>query len=177
MEVVEEVKVDLFSGQADEPEVKVEPYEDSKDLGDLAKKMVKSDDDEEETMATMWSYLVQRSRYLYQTSGNGPGKMECAKLTRTLLQEVEQLLEEVSGFVRNCCSLHTVDEAAGHSLEVCVAVNERVAGGLLLSEKSASLHVNELSSLPENFQTELFAPFHSKELVNQIQLHRYFLMS
>jgi hypothetical protein len=203
MEVAEAKESDLYANQTavEEPVVKIEPQEDVKDLGDLTKRVdvFKQDEDdvidddeddgdefEEPSLvpsSTLWSFLIKRTRYLYQMEHGR--KMDCTKLTKTLLIEVEQLLEEVSGFVRSCCSLHPkedstaadvvdgdlgtrVDEQHQHQPPEenrSLAIDERLALSLL-GQKAAKLRVNEFISLSSTYQGDLFAPLKSKYLVS-----------
>ena len=85
---VNEAKVDLFGHQPVESNVKLEPSDDIKNLD------IKIDDIEVPTSTSTWSFLVKRSRYMYQTEhGRSPISPEVqTKLTIILLREMQQLL-------------------------------------------------------------------------------------
>lgn len=134
--------MDLFVHQSVEPEVKIEPSEDIKDLANVR---VNAATDHVPTSASLWSFLVKRARYLHQTEHGI--SMSQSKLTRTLLQEVQQLLNDVSGFVRMCCDQHSEQEHP----EECIALSDQLAQGLML-EKGSKLLVS-------HYQGDLFLPF------------------
>ena len=85
---VNEAKVDLFGHQPVESEVKLEPSEDIKSLDPII------EDIGVLTSASVWTFLVKRSRYLHQVEhGRTPISPSVqTKLTVTLLQEMQQLL-------------------------------------------------------------------------------------
>lgn len=139
---VDEAKVDLFGHTSVESEVKIEPSEDIKDL-------VKVEPLDVPTSATVWSFLVKRSRYLHQVEHGRT--MDQTKLTKTLLHEMQLLLDEVSRFVRSCCDQH-LDE---HH-EECIAISDQIAQGVLL-ERGTKLRLSDMP--PSEFQEELFSPF------------------
>lgn len=145
---VNEAKVDLFGHQPVEPEVKIEPSEDIKDLANV--RVVAATD--VPTSASVWSFLVKRARYLHQTEHGT--SMNQSKLTRTLLQEVQQLLNDVSGFVRTCCDQHSIEHEDQPPTEECIVLSDQLAQGVML-EKGSKLHLTK----PSNYQGELFVPF------------------
>ena len=85
---VNEAKVDLFGHQPVESEVKLEPSEDIKSLDPII------EDIGVLTSASVWTFLVKRSRYLHQVEhGRTPICPSVqTKLTVTLLREMQQLL-------------------------------------------------------------------------------------
>jgi len=159
---VNEAKVDsLFGHQPVESDVKLEPSEQ-----DIKSHDIKIDDVEVPTSTSVWSFLVKRSRYLYQVEH---GRTQICpevqtKLTVTLLREMQQLLNEVSGFVRSCCDQHP-----GHEMheEGCIALEDQVAQSCLL-EKGTKLHVI-IGNPPSNYHEDLFSQFKA-ECKNQMLL-------
>ena len=110
---VEEAKVDLFVPQPVESEVKLESHDDVKPEGHSTSEV----DLELITSSSMWSFLLKRSKNVYQLKiGND---LDYAKMTRVLLDEVGQLLDEVSEFVRSCCYNHIPVPEIEHSTEEC----------------------------------------------------------
>ena len=157
---VEEAKVDLFVPQPVESEVKLESHDDVKPEGHSTSEV----DLELITSSSMWSFLLKRSKNVYQLKiGND---LDYAKMTRVLLDEVGQLLDEVSEFVRSCCYNHLPVPEIEHSTEECtncLDLHQFLALGIL-GEKEAKVHLNDLSNVPSKFQ-DVFSPFKSKDLV------------
>lgn len=85
---VNEAKVDLFGHQPVEAEVKLEPSEDIKSFNEKIVDLAVP------TSASVWSFLVKRSRYLHQVEHGRQtiDPMQMTKLTMTLMQEMQQLL-------------------------------------------------------------------------------------
>ena len=85
---VNEAKVDLFGHQPVEAEVKLEPSEDIKNFNEKIVDLAVP------TSASVWSFLVKRSRYLHQVEHGRQtiDPMQMTKLTMTLMQEMQQLL-------------------------------------------------------------------------------------
>ena len=180
MEVAEAVaKVDDLFGHHHNPmsqtvnsEVKLEPHEE--DLKHLDTALKSEPDEGVPTSASVWSFLAKRSRYLHQVE-NGP-QMNQLKLTKTLLLEMQKLLNEVSGFVRACCDpcypeqhLHDLHHPPHEDL---IVLDDHLAQAVML-EKGTNLRI--ISNPPSNYQEELFFPFSKDkdQLVSSNLIERY----
>ena len=127
-----------------------------------------SDEDHVETTAvSMWSFLLKRSRYLYQHKiGN---QLDYVKMTKIILDEVGFLMDEVSEFVRSCCYHHDLQSVLeqldhDHNSEDCLELHQFLSLGIL-GEKKAKVHLNDLTNLPSKFQ-DVFSPLlKHKEMV------------
>ena len=86
------------SGLHCEPIVKLEPPEDIKDI----KNDIFGNNLSHTGSSSLWPYLLKSVRYKYQKDHGR--KMDYVKMTKLLLIEVEQLLDEVNSFVRSCSS-------------------------------------------------------------------------
>lgn len=111
-------------------------------------------------------YLLQiLFRYKYQKEHGR--NMDCVKMTKLLLQEVEILMDEVANFVRSCCTSHldssklvANDALSTHILEV----SERVSLGVL-NDKVTRFQVNDIAVIPTAFKDSVFGPLEKKEMV------------
>ena len=179
MEVEEEPSAKLFTHHPVEPEVKLEPPEDMKDLADDVHAAANGDghvnvvDHVVPSSTPMWSFLVKRSRYLYQVQHRQQQLIENpTQLTKTLLNEVELLLESVSEFVRSCCDYNANPDPEDQE---SIGLNDHLALGLMLQDyKGAKLRLMHDDNLPSNHKEELFASFkgttEDADLKNEIDL-------
>ena len=162
-----------------EQEVKLEPNEDhdvksrhaennSEIVTTVEAMAVASDEDQVENTnsISMWAFLLKRSRHLYQHKiGN---QLDYVKMTKIILDEVGDLLDEVSEFVRSCCYHHdlqsVLEQLDDHNSEDCLELHQFLSLGIL-GEKKAKVHLNDLTNLPSKFQ-DVFSPLlKHKEMV------------
>ena len=144
---IEEVKIDPYSQGS---EVKIEPREDPNRL-----------DSNFDYSLTMWNFLVKRSRYLYQLESDPQtlNEVNRTKLASMLLDEVENLLSEVAGFIRTCCDTQPIMSNGDQELEESVvALKDRVSLGLF-GDKNFKLHISPV------VQNEVFAQLNLKNEV------------
>ena len=173
MEVAEEAKVDDLFAHTQQPsvveqDVKLEPNEDvkSRENSEIVADEAVASDEDHETAVSMWSFLLKRSRHLYQRKiGN---QLDYVKMTKIILDEVGDLLDEVSEFVRSCCYHHdlqsVLEQLDDHNSEDCLELHQFLSLGIL-GEKKAKVHLNDLTNLPSKFQ-DVFSPLlKHKEMV------------
>lgn len=166
MEVIEAPKVDDLLGHhpnhqpSHHPQLpSVVKLEHPGDLKELVNEKI--DDVHVPTSASVWSFLIKRSRYLFQIE-NG-SHMNQAKMTLKLLHEVQKLLSELSGFVRSCCDPYHPDHQHDihlQQIEECIMLDDQIAQALML-EKGTKIHV--IGNPPSNYLEEVFTPFKEKE--------------
>ncbi len=136
---VREAKADLFNPQTVESVVKHETNDDNThDLVPLT--------------STAWTFLVKRARHLYQLDHGRQSELHQNKLLKLLLNETEELINQISGFVRSSCDQIPVMDATEY-----VIVSDVVAQAVSL-DKGTRLQV--CLQLPQNVQEEVFSPFH-----------------
>jgi hypothetical protein len=84
-------------------------------------------------------------------------------MTKLLLLEVEQLMDEVSSFVRLCCNSQPADDDIINVIDI----SERLFCGVLATtNKLTRVRVNDLTVIPPVYKDTIFGPLHKKEIVS-----------
>ena len=154
--------------------VKIEPPEDIKDIhNEFFNTNLSS--------TSLWSYLLKTARYKYQKEYGK--KMDCVKMTKILLIEVEHLMDEVSTFVRSICNSQipsganpSIDNSV--NLENIIDISARLSQVVLLPANVTQIQVGAENVIPSSYKESIFAPLHKKELdimdVEQSMIHSVF---
>lgn len=147
-----------------EPIVKIEPPEDVKDITEQ--------DFFANLPSNLWTYLLKCVRYKYQKEHGR--KMDCLKMTKLLLVEVDHLMDEVCSFVKSCCNSQIVDDS-----DNVIDISQRLSS-LVFAKSSLTtrLQVNEMNVIPGSYKDSIFAPLQKKEIdimdVEQSMMHSVF---
>lgn len=154
-----------------EPIVKIEPPEDIKDIhNEFFNTNLSS--------TSLWSYLLKTARYKYQKEHGK--KMDCVKMTKLLLIEVEHLMDEVSTFVRSICNSQIPSGAPSIGIvnENVIDISARLSQAVLLPANVTQIQVNAEHVIPTSYKDSIFAPLQKKELdimdVEQSMIHSVF---
>lgn len=143
-----------------EPIVKIEPPEDIKDITEH--------DFFASLPSNLWTYLLKCVRYKFQKEHGR--KMDCLKMTKLLLVEVETLMEEVCSFVESSCNSQIAEDDTN-----VIDISPRLSSIL---KSSTRLQVNEINVIPGSYKESIFAPLQKKEIdimdVEQSMMHSVF---
>ena len=142
-----------------EPAVKIEPPEDIKDIDNAFFSTNLSS-------TSLWSYLLKTARYKYQKEHGK--KMDCVKMTKILLIEVEYLMDEVSNFIQSCCNSQISSGAEVVNADInknIIDISARLSQAVLLPNSVTQIQVSDdMNVIPSNYKESIFAPLQKKEL-------------